>query len=248
MRTIAIVPARYGSSRLPGKPLKDIAGKPMVQHVYERVKAARLIDEVIVATDDTRVASAVESFGGKVAMTSVDHPNGTSRAAEVVAGMEADIVINVQGDEPLISPRMIDELAQAMQADPPPACATLCYRIGEEHYHDPNVVKVVMDRAGNALYFSRSLIPYGRNTDQQAVYEHIGIYGYTKEFLLLYVTLEETPLANTESLEQLRVLENGYPMRVMVSKHPYEALSVDDEDDLRRVREIVSRAAQDRNR
>ena len=240
MRTVGIIPARYASTRLPGKPLKDIGGKPMIQHVYERVQTATLIDEVIVATDDDRIVAAVEAFGGHAQLTAADHPNGTSRAAEVVAELDVDIVVNIQGDEPLIKSEMIDELAQVMHDDPDLESATLCYQIPEALYPDPNVVKVVWDREGYALYFSRSLIPYPRDATNHSAYEHIGIYAYTKEFLLTYIELPETPLSTTESLEQLKILEHGHRMKVIQTSVNYEALSVDTEEDLERVRAIVA--------
>ncbi|TVQ40501.1 MAG: 3-deoxy-manno-octulosonate cytidylyltransferase [Spirochaetaceae bacterium] len=240
MNTIGIIPARYASTRLPGKPLKDICGKPMIQHVYERVMEARLIDDVVVATDDRRIADAVNEFGGRVVLTREDHPNGTSRAAEVVAAMDVDIVVNIQGDEPLIRSEMIDELAQVMIDDRTLTSATLCYRIPPDQHANPGVVKVVRDHQSYALYFSRSLIPYPRNAEDHRVYEHIGIYAYTRPFLLTYSELSDTPLCITESLEQLKILEHGYRMKVIETRVAYEALSVDTEEDLERVRELVA--------
>ena len=240
MKTVGIIPARYASTRLPGKPLKDIAGKAMIQHVYERTIQAKLIDEVVVATDDERIVAAVERFGGTAVMTSVDHQNGTSRAAEVVRDMDVELIINIQGDEPLIKTEMIDELAEAMIQDEMLTSATLCYEISEEHFPDPNVVKVVRDRNEFALYFSRSLIPYGRNKEHHKVYEHIGVYAYRKPFLLQYIELEDTPLSVTESLEQLKILEHGYRMKVIETRFSYEALSIDTQEDLERARIIIA--------
>ena len=234
MKTVGIIPARYASTRLPGKPLKDIGGKPMIQHVYERTLQAQLIDEVVVATDDKRIVDAVRLFGGTSVMTSVDHPNGTSRAAEVVRNMDVDLIINIQGDEPFIKTEMIDELAEAMIRDEALTSATLCYQISEEHFADPNVVKVVRDLSGFALYFSRSLIPYARNKEGHSVYEHIGVYAYRKPFLLQYIELEDTPLSTVESLEQLKVLEHGHKMKVIETQFSYEALSIDTQEDLER--------------
>jgi len=241
MRAIGVIPARYASTRLPGKPLKDIAGKPMIQHVYERSLEAASLDSVIVATDDERIVEAVTAFGGSVVLTSADHPNGTSRAAEAVRDEICDIVINIQGDEPLISPRMIEEVVAALEEDPEVPSATLCCRIPPERYDDPNVVKTVCDLKGFALYFSRSLIPFPRHPEHQKVYEHIGIYGYRKEFLPVFLGLPETPLSQTESLEQLKVLEHGYRMRVVESGVEYDALSIDTEEDLERARRIMAR-------
>jgi 3-deoxy-manno-octulosonate cytidylyltransferase (CMP-KDO synthetase) len=240
MKTVGIIPARYASTRLPGKPLKDICGKPMIQHVYERAQQANLLDEIIVATDDARIADTVSAFGGRAVMTSSDHPNGSTRAAEVVEDMDVDLILNIQGDEPLIKPEMIDELAELMIQDNSLDTATVCYRIYEESFTDPNVVKVVSDRNGFALYFSRSLIPFPRNKGQQRVYEHIGIYAYTKSFLLKYCELENTPLSDTESLEQLKVLEHGYKMKVIETQFKYEALSIDTVEDLEKARKIFA--------
>ncbi|RKX75245.1 MAG: 3-deoxy-manno-octulosonate cytidylyltransferase [Spirochaetes bacterium] len=239
MKSVGIIPARYASTRLPGKPLKDICGKPMIQHVYERALDAKLLDEVIVATDDQRIIDAVNAFGGKAVLTSADHPNGSSRAAEVVADLDFDLIINIQGDEPLIKPEMIDELAQVMTADNNLDSATLCYQIHEENFADENVVKVVRDRNDFAMYFSRSLIPYPRNAEYQKVYEHIGIYAYRKQFLMKYNNLETTPLSDTESLEQLKVLEHGYRMKVPETRYNYEALSIDTQEDLEKARKII---------
>lgn len=241
MKIVGVIPARYASSRLPGKPLMDIGGKPMVQHVYEQAKRAKLLDDVIVATDDQRIVQAVEKFNGVAVMTSKDHPNGTSRSAEAVKEMDVDLIINVQGDEPLIGPEMIDEIADAMLKDRKLLAATTCYRITEDKFPDPNVVKVTTDLNGFALYFSRSLIPFPRNSENLHVYEHIGIYGYTKAFLLKYCELPDTPLCLAESLEQLKVLEHGYRMLVVETKHPYEALSIDTEQDLAEARRIFEK-------
>lgn len=238
MKIIGIIPARYGSSRLPGKPLKDILGKPMIQHVYERASQAKLIDELIVATDDQRIVDAVEAFGGK-AMLTADHPTGSDRIAEVVRNFDCDCVVNIQGDEPLIMPEIIDEITEALVSDPAQVMTTGCYQIREELYHNPNVVKVVFDLDSNAMMFSRSMIPYPRNTEHLAVYEHIGIYAYTKAFLLQYITLPNTVLSMTESLEQLKVMENGYKIKVVPTKFNYDALSVDTQEDLDEVIRIM---------
>lgn len=241
MKIIGVIPARYGSTRLEGKPLKEILGKPMIQYVYENVQNANLIDDAIVATDDQRIVDAVEFFGGKANLTSVDHTTGTDRIAEVAREIEAEIVVNVQGDEPLLDPRLIDEAIQPMIDDSElPAC-TLCRPIEEEaDLHSPHVVKVVFDLNGNALYFSRSLIPFPWKTDGFRAYEHIGIYVYRKDFLMRYVSLHPTPLEKTESLEQLRILENGYRLKIVVSALPYSGLSVDTAEDLEEVRKIFA--------
>jgi len=239
MKILGIIPARYESSRLPGKPLKDICGEPMIQHVYERATQSKLIEKVIVATDDERIVNAVRGFGGEAALTSKSHPTGTDRIAEVAKQYDCDIVVNIQGDEPLILPDIIDEITNILVNDKSQVMATGCYRIGEELYNNPNVVKVVRDLAGNALLFSRSLIPYPRNKELFEAFEHIGIYAYTKAFLLKYITLPNTPLALTESLEQLKVMENGYKIKVVQTKYNYDALSVDTQEDLDEVIRII---------
>lgn len=246
MIAVGVIPARYGSTRLPGKPLADLGGKPVVQHVYERALEATSLHHVIVATDDQRIADAVAAFGGRAVMTSKDHPNGSSRAAEATAQIDAEIVVNIQGDEPFLDSTMIDEVVAALQADPDVPSATLCCRIPPDRYDDPNVVKTVRDRNGFALYFSRSVIPYPRHAEFQEVYEHIGIYGYRSSFLPVLVELPETPLAQTESLEQLTVLEHGYRMKVVETSVAYDALSIDTEEDLTAARRILAEHADGR--
>ncbi|MCX6050391.1 MAG: 3-deoxy-manno-octulosonate cytidylyltransferase [Chloroflexi bacterium] len=240
MKIIGIIPARYGSTRLEGKPLKDICGKPMIQRVYEAAQQAKLLDQVYVATDDQRIVDAVERFGGNVRLTSVDHKTGTDRIAEVAADVAAEIVVNLQGDEPLVNPAMIDEVIQPFMNEPDLPMSTLCVPILEEAaLNDPNVVKAVFDQKGYALYFSRSLIPYPRKLDNFQAYEHLGLYAYRKDFLMTYITLPQTRLEINESLEQLRVLEAGYRLKVIVSAHPYDGVSVDTLEDLEKVRQIV---------
>ncbi len=241
MKVVGVIPARYGSTRLPGKPLKDIGGKTMIQRVYESVKKSRLLDEVIVATDDQRVIEEVERFKGKAILTSIHHPNGTSRVAEVVQNMNIDIVINIQGDEPFISYKMIDELIEVLAGHSNVNMATLCYQLHDERkYRDENVVKVVCDVYGNALYFSRSLIPFPKRAINLKVYEHIGIYGYRKAFLQEFVKLKDTPLSIIESLEQLKALEYGYKICVIETKYDYKALSIDTQEDLDEARRIIT--------
>jgi len=240
MKVIGIIPARYGSTRLEGKPLKDICGKPMIQMVVEAAQRAELLDQVYVATDDRRILSAVEQFGGQARLTSPEHNTGTDRVAEVAAGLEADIVVNVQGDEPLFNPAMIDEVVRPFLNEPDLPMSTLCVPILEEDkLNSPHVVKVVFDQNGYALYFSRSLIPYPRKKMDFPVYEHLGLYAYRKDFLMRYVQIPQTPLEKIESLEQLRVLESGYRLKVTASAYPYEGLSVDTLEDLEKVRQIV---------
>ena len=240
MKITAVIPARYGSSRLEGKPLKEICGKPMIQHVYERVLKAELVQDVIVATDDERIVAAVEAFGGRAKLTSKDHKSGTDRVAEVMRVETADIVANVQGDEPLIDPRMIDEAIQPLVDDPELMAATLCTPIlNEADYNNPNVVKTVKDLHDNAMFFSRSLIPYPRHKEGFQPFEHIGIYVFQYDFLMRFVELAQTPMEKVESLEQLRILENGYRLRVRTTQYPYNAVSVDTQEDLDAVRAII---------
>jgi 3-deoxy-manno-octulosonate cytidylyltransferase (CMP-KDO synthetase) len=242
LRIVAVVPARYSSTRLPGKPLADIGGKPMVQHVYERAAQAVGVTAVLVATDDARVAAAVTAFGGRAVMTRADHPSGTDRLAEVAAGLDCDIVVNVQGDEPLLPPAMIAE-AVAPFADASVLMTTLRRPFADAaEAGDPNVVKVVCDRQGDALYFSRLPIPYGRGAAghfaEGLTSKHIGLYAYRRAFLLHLATLAPTPLELAESLEQLRVLEHGYRIRVAVTTH--DSRGVDTPADLEHVRRLVA--------
>lgn len=241
MTITAVIPARYGSTRLEGKPIKDICGKPMIQHVYERVMQTSLVTKVIVATDDERIFDEVKKFGGLVKMTSIDHKSGTDRVAEVMTNEDAEIVINVQGDEPLIDPRMIEEVIKPLIVDKSLVASTLCTRIShEKKLNNPNVVKVVLDLQGFALFFSRSQIPYPRNSTNYQGFEHIGIYGYRYDFLMKFVQLPQTQLEIIESLEQLRILENGFRIKVVNSQLPYKALSVDTLEDLTEVRRIIA--------
>lgn len=237
-RVVGIIPARYASTRLPGKALKEILGKPMIQRVYERSLQSALLSSVCVATDDDRIVRVVEAFGGTAIMTSPDHPSGTDRLAEAVRGIEADIVVNIQGDQPFIDPAMIDEGVQPLLDDASVEIATLMHPIHRpEDLADPSVVKVVTDLAGNALYFSRSLLPYPRQPLPHQVYEHVGLYVYRRDFLLKLAGLAPTPYEQIESLEQLRVLEHGYRIRVMETRcadNAFSGFSVDTPEDLER--------------
>ena len=237
MKNICVIPARYASTRLPGKPLKDICGKPMICRVYDRACLAKNVAEVIVATDDERIFQAVEQNSGRAMMTRADHKTGTDRLAEVAEKFpDADIIVNVQGDEPLIEASLIDELI-AQFADENLQMATVATELTDEaEMKNPNNVKVIFDKNHNALYFSRSLIPYPRNVGKSKVYKHIGIYAYRRKFLLDYAKMESTPLEQTESLEQLRALENGYKIRVIESDCKF--VGVDTEEDLKLVTEI----------
>ena len=241
MKVLCVIPARYASTRLPGKPLALIAGKPMIQHVYERACHAVMPQEVVVATDSKIVADAVKDFGGKVMMTSPDHPSGTDRLAEVALSYpDIDVIVNVQGDEPMIPPEVIDRLAQAFADDNDLNMATLKTLMGEEDYNNPNAVKVVTDQNGYALYFSRSLLPYPRNRKADfKVYKHVGIYAYRRSFLLSYAAYEPTPLEQIEGLEQLRVLENGQRIKVLESK--FQGIGIDTQEDLDAINALFTR-------
>ena len=238
MKILCVIPARYASTRLPGKPLKDVAGKPMICRVYDRASQAKTLSGVVVATDDERILRAVEDHGGRAMMTAKDHPTGTDRLAEVAeAYPDVDLIINVQGDEPLIEPSLIDELGRAFDGDAELQMATVMTPMEDEaEQKNPNNVKVVTDKNGCALYFSRSLLPYPRNDAGTPVYKHIGIYAYRRDFLLAYAKMAPTPLERAESLEQLRALENGYKIKCIRTNARF--VGVDTPEDLAKVNEI----------
>ena len=250
IEAVGLIPSRYGSTRLPGKALALIHGVPLVQHVYERAKQAKLLDDVIIATDDERITAAAAKFGGKAVMTSAAHQSGTDRLAEVARKLDAQVIVNIQGDEPLMRPEQIDqvvEFALAHGAVPVTTLRTALTR--QEDVTDPNVVKVVVDRDGYALYFSRAPIPYHRqvsgssrsevpDTGQPAYWKHLGIYGYQRHFLLQFPHLAPTPLERAEQLEQLRALEHGHKIQVLDT--PYDTVGVDTPDDLKRVEQILT--------
>jgi 3-deoxy-manno-octulosonate cytidylyltransferase (CMP-KDO synthetase) len=247
MKITAIIPARFASTRFEGKALADILGKPMVQHVYERTSRARLVSSVIVATDDDRIAAAVRAFGGRVEMTDRGHETGTDRLAEVAGNIDADLVVNVQGDEPLIEPDMIDEAIGPLAADATIPMGTLKTRIRNLHdFLSPNVVKVVTDHDGFALYFSRSPLPNFRDkwndlkdekfaSGKLLCHKHVGLYVYRREFLLQFARFAPTCLEEAEKLEQLRALENGFRIKVVETEH--ESIGVDTPGDLESVLE-----------
>ena len=241
MKVLCIIPARYASTRLPGKPLSLIAGKPMIQRVYERACQAQLPDEVVVATDSELVKQAVDSFGGKAVMTSPDHPSGTDRLAEVALMYpDVDVIVNVQGDEPMIPPEIIDRLAAVFEEDEGLQMATMKVLMHEDEYDNPAAVKVVTDQSGYALYFSRSLMPYPRNKPEgYKVFKHVGVYAYRRSFLLKYAALAPTPLEKAESLEQLRALENGYKIKVLESD--FQGIGVDTPEDLAAVNALFAK-------
>jgi 3-deoxy-manno-octulosonate cytidylyltransferase (CMP-KDO synthetase) len=245
-KVAAIIPARFASTRLPGKPLMDIGGKPMVVRVYEQALKAKLVDDVWVATDDERIFAAVDGFGMNVIITSPSCPSGTDRLAEAARKVDADIYVNVQGDEPMIPPELIDQTVRPLIDDPELKLSTAAKLIEEPgEIMDPSVVKVVLDKDSNALYFSRAPIPYNRdlwddlrNVKGGACLKHIGIYVYRKDFLASYAVMEPTELESIEKLEQLRVLFNGYKIRVVVTGH--DSIGVDTPADLDRVRAAIS--------
>jgi 3-deoxy-manno-octulosonate cytidylyltransferase (CMP-KDO synthetase) len=247
---VVIIPARYASTRLPGKALVDIGGKPMIAHVLRRALEARGVDRVLVATDDERVAAAVEREGGDAVMTRADHPSGTDRIAEVARELSADVVVNVQGDLPLLEPGYVESAVRALAADtgsperPAPVMATLATPLRTGEAERSQVVKVVCDRFGDALYFSRCAIPWhepgNENGDGVAGLRHIGLYAYRRSFLLELAGLVPTPLERAERLEQLRVLEHGHRIRVAVVEASEAMIEVDTPEDLERIRELFA--------
>lgn len=244
VEVVAIIPARYESNRFPGKPLALIAGKPMIQHVVERAKSVSLLSRVIVATDDTRIAEVVASFGGEYVLTRSDHVSGSDRlaeAAELVGISEHDVVVNIQGDQPLFPAEVVEQVARPLLEDPALPMSTLIYKIiREEEINDPNHVKTVFDRDDYALYFSRSPIPFQRNPaedESPTYYKHLGFYAYRKGFLLTFVALPEGEWERFEKLEQLRALEYGYKIKVTLTEH--DSIEVDTPEDLKRVEEYL---------
>ena len=255
MGVLAVIPARYGSTRFTGKPLALLAGKPMIQHVYEGVARARHLDEVVVATDDERIVDAVERFKGQAMMTSPQARSGSERAAEVARTRNHQVIINIQGDEPLIHPEMVDQLAEYLERHAAVPMASLMTTLRAEDMANPNVVKVVADRDGFALYFSRAPIPYQREAQGSGLraqgsspqppapspeprrYKHLGIYGYQRHFLLQFPSLEPTPLEQAEQLEQLRALEHGYRVKLLETAH--DTIGIDTREDLERVQALL---------
>ncbi len=247
-KATAIIPARYASTRFPGKPLALLKGLPMIQHVCHQVSKAETVGRVIVATDDVRIVETVRGFGGEVVMTRSDHPTGTDRLAEVAERLSDELIVNVQGDEPLINPRMIDQAVGPMLDNPKLKMGTLAGRIDQiEDFYSPNVVKVVKGGNGLALYFSRAPIPWPRDLsreelaeslDKVALYRHIGLYVYRRDFLLEYPQLPATPLETLENLEQLRALESGIGLHVAETE--FSCHGVDTPEDLERVSQLMS--------
>ena len=243
MDCIGVIPARFSSSRFQGKILADICGKPMIQHVWERAKAALELDDLIIACDEEAVLKAVTSFGAKAVLTAKGHVCGTDRIIEVVNPLDVKIVVNIQADEPLIEPVMIDQLVQAMLVNKGISMATLMKKISHAHeLSDPNTVKVVVDKNNFALYFSRSAIPHrAHNCEVKSpvYYKHIGLYAYTKDFLFTYKNLPVSNLEKIEKLEQLRVLEEGF--RIKVIETNVETIGVDTPEDLEKVKVLLSK-------
>jgi 3-deoxy-manno-octulosonate cytidylyltransferase (CMP-KDO synthetase) len=223
MNVIAVIPARYGATRFPGKPLINIAGKPMIRRIYEQVATCPDIDRVLIATDDIRIRNVAEAFGSHVVMTSPECHSGTDRVAQAISGTDADYVVNVQGDQVVLDMDALAELVSVLKAGA--LMATIGTKALPEEEDDPNCVKVVCDLAGNALYFSRSPIPFIRNAGHATLLKHIGIYGFSRQTLLRFTSLEPSPLELSESLEQLRALENGIPIRVVIARGDFHEIN-----------------------
>ncbi len=254
-KVVAIIPARWASTRFPGKPLAQIKNKPMIQWVVEQAQKASRVSEVIVATDDDRILDAVIGFGGKAVMTSQDHATGSDRIAEVASELNCDIVVNIQGDEPLIPPENIDQVIDCLDKNPTLNVATLMMAVHEsDEIIDPNVVKVVTDQKGRALYFSRSAIPFHRDEWKNGlpesisrvkeegvnrVFKHIGLYAYTRSFLLKFTQMNPTPIEQLEKLEQLRILEHGYPIQVEITDKI--SIGVDRIEDLQKIEKFLGK-------
>ncbi len=239
---LGVIPARYGSTRLPGKPLIEIAGKPMIQHVYQRASKATKLDDLIVATDDEEIVDAVEAVGGTAMLTDSAHPTGTDRVAEVAKKIGAEFTINIQGDEPLIDPDVIDAVVEALRENTPKVATPISTIEDESMFADENTVKVVTDSDGKALYFSRSRIPFGGNTEK--TYKHIGLYGFETELLLDYIEME-SELEDAEDLEQLRLLENGYDIQTVQTD--YDAKEVNRQSDISVVEKQIQQEGKDEN-
>lgn len=245
MKTIGVIPARWGATRFEGKVLANLLGKPVIQHVWENAKKAKTLDQLVVACDDERILKVVEGFGGKAVYTSPEQPSGTDRLAEVVNPLDVEIAVNIQGDEPLVKPIMIDSLVMALEDEKIAQMATVIKKIEDEsELTNSNVVKVVTDKNGYALYFSRYAIPYNRTGERDekkkpVYYKHIGLYAFTKDFLFTFRSLPNSSLENAEKLEQLRVLENGYKIKTVETK--LDTVGVDTPEDLKRVEDAMLR-------
>lgn len=247
MRAIGVIPARYASSRFPGKPLEDLLGKPLIQHVWEEALKARSLEDLVVATDDERILKAVQDFGGRAVMTAAAHKSGTDRLTEVVNPIDTQIVVNIQGDEPLICPLMIDQLVECLLQNPEIPMASVIRKIEDMHeLLDPNVVKVVKDKNNCALYFSRSTIPHLRSPGSLPFYKHLGLYAYTKDFLFTFTNLPVGELEAAEKLEQLRALEHGYKIKLIETD--VNTIGVDTPEDLEKAKQRMQEDARSKDR
>ena len=235
LKTAAVIPARYASSRFPGKALAEIMGQPMIVRVLKAVEKSEKIDEVFAATDDLRIKNAVEKAGGRAIMTSAQHQSGTDRIAEAAQEIEAELIVNIQGDEPLIKAESIEQALKPFAAEPELKMSTLKRKITAAEAENPDLVKVITDQDDYALYFSRSKVPYYRDAElnKQQYFQHIGLYVYRRDFLLQYAGMEQTPLEKAESLEQLRALENGYKIKVLETEA--KLIGVDRREDIKLV-------------
>lgn len=237
MKAIGVIPARYGSTRFPGKPLALINGIPMIQRVYEQVSQSKLLDKIVVATDHKKIKETVEAFGGNVVMTSTEHETGSDRMAEVTTKVEGDFYVNIQGDEPLIRYELVDALVEAAKDSPEAVVTAKTAITNSEDASNPNVVKVVTNNQGFALYFSRSQIPYNRDDVELTYYKHLGIYGYPKSVINEFVKLPTSNIEEVEVLEQLRLLDNGYTIKVVETD--YNVVGVDTPEDIEKVERIL---------
>lgn len=241
MEAIGVIPARYSSTRFAGKVMADLCGRPMIQHVWQQAKKARLLDDVIIACDDERIFNVASEFGAHCVMTAKGHLSGSDRITEVVSPLDVKVIVNIQADEPLIRPIMIDSLVDALLRDSAINMATMMKKItDQQEINNPHIVKVIVDKNGYALYFSRAAIPHrAENSQVQPVYyKHIGLYAYTKDFLFTYKNIPPSPLENAERLEQLRVLEEG--IRIKVLETEFDTIGVDTPQDLQRVHQALS--------
>ncbi len=248
MDAIGIIPARYGATRFEGKLLAGLCGKPVIQHTWENAKKSKSIEELIIATDDKRIYNVAKGFGAKVIYTSKAHRSGSDRLTEVVSSIDTKVIINIQADEPLLHPSMIDDVANPLLKGKDIQMTTLCHKIKKEHeLFDRNIVKVVMDRRGFALYFSRAPIPYKPRSTENGHrlsnhYKHIGLYAYTKDFLFTFKSLPQSSLEKIEKLEQLRVIENGYRIKVVETK--FDTVGIDTPEDLLKATELIKGSKQ----
>ncbi len=248
MEAIGIIPARYGATRFDGKLLADLCGKTVIQHTWENAKKSKSIEDLIIATDDKRIYNVAKGFGAKTIYTSKAHKSGSDRLTEVISSIDTNIVVNIQADEPLLHPSMIDDVVSPLLKNKDIQMTTLCHRIKDEYeLFDRNVVKVIRDRRGFAMYFSRSAIPYKpRSTNNghrvSNHYKHIGLYAYTKDFLFTFKSLPQSPLEKIEKLEQLRVIENGYKIKVIETK--YDTVGIDIPEDLVKATEVIKGSRQ----